>query len=394
MATTLKQVLKIYFPNTIWEYDIGFRGEKGGKSSYDIYIPEINLLIECQSEYHDVEEQIKLDRNKKEYAIRKGYDFIAIDYRDFSPLKAIQLFIPNIKSVPDYVDYTKNSKINWDIEKAQYLLDKTELSQKEIAEVVGATLPSFYSAVFRKILKLSESRNINIPIIQLTIEGDFVERFNSARECYKKYGFNTPNICSCCKGNDKTYKGYIWMYEYEYETIKKEDGNIFISKEDIIKLNKNLAKGVVQLSLNGEYIKTYIIMSDIERELGILISNISACCYHKTKTSGDYVWLFEDEYNKLKNIDGNVIVDIKHKSNGKSIVTINPSLEVSEFISARELEKSINLNYKQISYQCRHKTNDTNLIIMFKEDYDNLIKYKEPTLENINTYKLNKYKIK
>lgn len=110
MAVALKQVLRHEFPNTIWEYDAGFKGTKGGKSRYDIYVPELNLLIECQSEYHD--SKIELDKLKKQYAILNGYDFVAIDYRSGKIETILKCFFPNIKEIPDYVSFMKNTKVD------------------------------------------------------------------------------------------------------------------------------------------------------------------------------------------------------------------------------------------------------------------------------------------
>lgn len=36
--------------------------------------------------------------------------------------------------------------------------------------------------------------------------------FNSASEANKEFGYNTGNICACCKGKLKTANGYHWRY--------------------------------------------------------------------------------------------------------------------------------------------------------------------------------------
>ena len=74
-------------------------GVKGGKLSYDFYIPQYNLLIEYQGEYHDgnvsiqTEEQLKIqkehDRRKREYANSHGIDLLEIWYYDFDNIEKI-----------------------------------------------------------------------------------------------------------------------------------------------------------------------------------------------------------------------------------------------------------------------------------------------------------------
>ena len=63
---------------------------------------------------------------------------MAIDSRDYTPLQVIQIFTPEIKEIPDYVDISKNTLINWNLEKAQELLNKGHTYQ-EVADIVGTT---------------------------------------------------------------------------------------------------------------------------------------------------------------------------------------------------------------------------------------------------------------
>lgn len=60
----------------------------------------------------------------------------------------------------------------------------------------------------------------HIPVLQYTLDGEFVKRW----ECLmwidginEKTGkkWDISNICSCCKGQIKTAYGYIWKYEKE-----------------------------------------------------------------------------------------------------------------------------------------------------------------------------------
>ena len=50
------------------------------------------------------------------------------------------------------------------------------------------------------------------PVIQLTIDGKFVVKYESVKRAEEMTG--TPNflICQCCKGNTKHAHGYIWKY--------------------------------------------------------------------------------------------------------------------------------------------------------------------------------------
>lgn len=80
------------------EFDDLF-GLGGGKLSYDFYLPNKNLLIEYQGNYHDgtaaaqskaqFEYQQEHDRRKREYAKNHGIELLEIWYKDFNNIDLI-----------------------------------------------------------------------------------------------------------------------------------------------------------------------------------------------------------------------------------------------------------------------------------------------------------------
>lgn len=60
----------------------------------------------------------------------------------------------------------------------------------------------------------------------------------------------------------------------------------------IEKHSKANSKQITQLTLDGEFIKNWSSIIDVERKLGYHQSNISACCRDKLKTSYGYKWQF------------------------------------------------------------------------------------------------------
>lgn len=51
------------------------------------------------------------------------------------------------------------------------------------------------------------------PVIQLTFDGKFVERFHSSHEASRITGLSQGNIYSCCNGKRNHTGGYIWKWE-------------------------------------------------------------------------------------------------------------------------------------------------------------------------------------
>ena len=58
------------------------------------------------------------------------------------------------------------------------------------------------------------------PIIQFTLDGKLVRKWDSAMDAHRELGINRNCICQCCKGKYKTANGYIWRYYYKDIWIK------------------------------------------------------------------------------------------------------------------------------------------------------------------------------
>lgn len=224
MATALKQVLTHEYEDTICEYDAGFRGPKGGRSCYDIYVKSMELLIECQSEYHDEYEQHMIDIMKKEYAIENGYKYIALDYRDYTPLQAIQLFFNEITEVPSYVRYDKSTRRNWNVEKAQELLN-TGKTYKETAEEVGTTLNAISACVKRgEIIQIDESKLVNRnnrTIIKVDSKKS-IQVYNTSEYRYPYLGeYRKSRVIEACNSESHKYKRCRWYFKEDWDKLNK-----------------------------------------------------------------------------------------------------------------------------------------------------------------------------
>lgn len=63
-------------------------------------------------------------------------------------------------------------------------------------------------------------------IIQLTLNGEFVREWESAKEAGRN-GFDSSHVTKCCRGKLKSHKGFRFMYYDDYEEKQfKEFGNL------------------------------------------------------------------------------------------------------------------------------------------------------------------------
>lgn len=56
------------------------------------------------------------------------------------------------------------------------------------------------------------SKKLSKPVLQYTLEGEFVKEWSSTMECGRN-GYNQGNVAACCRGERKTYKGFLWEYK-------------------------------------------------------------------------------------------------------------------------------------------------------------------------------------
>ena len=142
------------------------------------------------------------------------------------------------------------------------------------------------------------SEKISFPVIQLTLDGKYIKKFNSITEAAKATYSRCSDIGYVCRGKMEQTNGFKWMY---VDKEKNELAKLF-KKERNERTIKNRNKGyekhsrpVVQLSLSGDFIKEYRSVRFAGKETGINPSCIQGVCYHRRKTTNGYIFKFKDE---------------------------------------------------------------------------------------------------
>lgn len=54
------------------------------------------------------------------------------------------------------------------------------------------------------------------PILQFDKKNNFIKEWLSATDVERTLGIKSSDICTCCKGKQKTAKGFIWKYKEDY----------------------------------------------------------------------------------------------------------------------------------------------------------------------------------
>jgi len=130
-------------------------------------------------------------------------------------------------------------------------------------------------------------------------------------------------------------------------------------------------KKIVQLTLDGKFIKEWNSIKKAEKELNIL--GISNCCNvdKQNKSAGDFNWMFiDDYYNNIGNIE-----PVKRITDGgkqKPVVQLDLDGNfISEWNSLSEADRKTGTSFKNISLCCLNKRKTAGgFKWMYKEDYE------------------------
>ena len=74
--------------------------------------------------------------------------------------------------------------------------------------------------------KLGAEHPNSIPIVQLTLDGQFIKKWAAVSEAERELGINKGIITSCCKGRYKSAGGYRWMYYSDWKKQRRSIADI------------------------------------------------------------------------------------------------------------------------------------------------------------------------
>lgn len=225
------------------DFDFQKMLEVSNRRYYDFYIKSLNLIIELHGQQHyinstymkSLEFQEKNDKEKREFAISSGFNYIEIDcsnssfewlnksftdslsnYIDFSKLDMRKIFEESKKSMLIMVcDYWNNKS---ELETTTSLVKIFKLSHVTISKYLkrGAKLGicSYDSSVEKTI---TSRRNVESMINRRKVamcDLDFNELklFNSVKEASVYVECHHTAICNMLSGKTKTANGYKWKY--------------------------------------------------------------------------------------------------------------------------------------------------------------------------------------
>ena len=111
-----------------------------------------------------------------------------------------QAFIENPENLPE-VNHIDENKLN-------NRVDNLEFCDRKYNNNYGS-----HNERGLETKKLRKCKNAEIPVLQFTKDGKFVNEYKSISEAARCTGINQGNIVSCLKGRLLTAGGFVWKYK-------------------------------------------------------------------------------------------------------------------------------------------------------------------------------------
>ena len=119
-----------------------------------------------------------------------------------------------------------------------------------------------------------------VPVVCLSLNGEFVKRYDSAADA-EKDGFNNVNVILCCKNKLYTCKKHLFMFEEDY---LKHGAKKYTKPES------KCSKPVIQCDMNGNFINEFRSVQQAARETGSSRTSISGVLTGKYKSANGFIF--------------------------------------------------------------------------------------------------------
>lgn len=138
---------------------------------------------------------------------------------------------------------------------------------------------------------------LNKEIVQYSLQGDFIQSFDSSVQVEEKLGFNRRSVRQCCLKNTLTSHGFIFLHKEKYNSKSQQMSEVqarILAYEKTLKKQK--AKKVTQFDLNGVKIGEHESPKKASTLLNIPRGSIKNNCLGNILTCHGFVFLYPEHY--------------------------------------------------------------------------------------------------
>lgn len=125
-------------------------------------------------------------------------------------------------------------------------------------------------------------------VYKYSIDGIFLEKYDSIKDAAKKNGIHQANIGNVCRGKRDTCGGFIWKFFYSDK----------LESSEIKKINNRTQKGnfkvsILQYDLEYNILNSYNSIKECSEKTGCHPSKIVLVCQNKRKQTGGFIFKYE-----------------------------------------------------------------------------------------------------
>lgn len=174
------------------------------------------------------------------------------------------MFLPNPENLPQ-VNHKDENKENNSVDNLEWCTMEYNLEYSDVAH-------RWVSCGLKQIEKMKK------PVCQYDRYGYLIKEYESIRDAERETGVLSQGISRCCMGKQSYSGNFVWRYKNDsfdkYNTVCASE------------------QRVAQYDLNGNFIREWCSLKEIERCCGFNHSAISRCCKGMVRKSYGYIWMF------------------------------------------------------------------------------------------------------
>lgn len=122
-------------------------------------------------------------------------------------------------------------------------------------------------------------------IIQYTLDGVFIRRWESASKAGNELNKNPSNINSACNHKNPSNMAFGFLWEFAGVPCKKYEKKLYYNSI------------IQQYSLDGRLVGEYSTLKEASESINVHITSISDAVHGRSKTSGGYRWTYKEGDN-------------------------------------------------------------------------------------------------
>ena len=171
-------------------------------------------------------------------------------------------------------------------------------------------------------------------VVLLTLDGRYIKRYDSAMDA-EIDGFNNTDVLLNCKGKRRQTKGYMFMFEDEYESN---------GAKTYRKPEPNGMRSIIQCDMEGNFIQKFKSLQEAARITGANRTTISGVLSNTYKSANGYIFVYEEDF-PIKDLS-----IYKKRKKGRKIAQVDAKTGeiIRVFDRISEAGESLGVNYKAI----------------------------------------------